>query len=74
VLRELRREYDMTLVVIEHDLPMLSSVCDRMVALEVGKVVAEGPPLEVQRNPRVIEAYMGTDEAAISRSGQLATS
>ena len=64
----------MTMVVIEHDLPMLSSVCDRMVALEVGKVVAEGAPLEVQRNPRVIEAYMGTDEVAISRSGQLATS
>ncbi|MBA2282215.1 MAG: ATP-binding cassette domain-containing protein [Acidimicrobiia bacterium] len=58
-----------SIVVIEHDMPLLTGICDRMVALELGAVIAEGTPAEVLDHPRVIASYLGTDEAAIQRSG-----
>ena len=58
-----------SILIIEHDMPLLTSICDRMVALETGSVIAEGTPKEVLNHPRVIESYLGTDEAAINRSG-----
>jgi branched-chain amino acid transport system ATP-binding protein len=58
-------------LVIEHDMPLLSNLCDRMVALELGTVIAEGTPTEVLDHPRVVESYLGTDASAIARSGAL---
>ncbi len=58
-----------SILIIEHDMPLLSSICDRMVALETGTVIAEGTPKQVLEHPRVVESYLGTDEAAINRSG-----
>ncbi|HJR26269.1 MAG TPA: ATP-binding cassette domain-containing protein [Acidimicrobiales bacterium] len=68
----LRRVQDVTgasILVIEHDMPLLTGLCDRMIALELGEVIAEGTPEEVLANPRVVESYLGTDSAAINRSG-----
>jgi ABC-type branched-subunit amino acid transport system ATPase component len=68
----LRRVQDVTgasILVIEHDMPLLTGLCDRMLALELGEVIAEGTPAEVLANDRVIESYLGTDVAAIQRSG-----
>jgi len=62
-----------SVLVIEHDMPLLAGICDRMVALELGAVIAEGTPEEVLAHPRVIESYLGTDDAAINRSGATAT-
>ena len=59
------------LVIIEHDMPLLSGVCDRMIALELGGVIAEGPPELVLADDRVIASYLGTDDVAIARSGAI---
>jgi branched-chain amino acid transport system ATP-binding protein len=58
-----------SVMVIEHDMPLLRSICDEMVALELGGIIAQGPPEEVLEHPAVIESYLGTDDTAINRSG-----
>jgi ABC-type hemin transport system ATPase subunit len=55
--------------VIEHDLPLVTSVSDRMLAMEVGRVIAEGKPDEVVRHPDVVSAYLGASQTTIQRSG-----
>lgn len=58
-----------SILVVEHDMPLLTAVCDRMIALELGEVIAEGSPAEVLEHPAVIDSYLGTDESTINRSG-----
>jgi branched-chain amino acid transport system ATP-binding protein len=69
MLRRVRDDLGASLLVIEHDLPLLSSISDRMIALDLGRLVAEGTPAEVVEHPEVVASYLGTDEAAIVRSG-----
>ncbi|MEY2435084.1 MAG: branched-chain amino acid transport system ATP-binding protein livF [Acidimicrobiaceae bacterium] len=69
LLLRVREHTGCSILVIEHDMPLLSTICDTMVALELGGVIAEGSPDEVLAHPRVIESYLGTDESAINRSG-----
>jgi branched-chain amino acid transport system ATP-binding protein len=69
MLRRVRDELGASLLVVEHDLPLLSSISDRMIALDLGRMVAEGTPAEVVEHPAVVASYLGTDEATIVRSG-----
>jgi ABC-type branched-subunit amino acid transport system ATPase component len=57
------------MLVIEHDMPLLAGLCDRLVAIELGEVLVSGAPAEVLEHPAVVASYLGTDAAAINRSG-----
>ena len=63
-----QKELDATLVVVEHDLPLILSISTRIYCLEAGSVIAHGLPGEIRDNPRVVASYLGTDERAIQRS------
>jgi ABC-type branched-subunit amino acid transport system ATPase component len=54
-------------------MPLIAAVSDRMVALDQGRVIATGKPQEVLNSPSVVASYLGTDRAAIARSGQVAS-
>jgi ABC-type glutathione transport system ATPase component len=57
------------MLVIEHDMPLITTVSDEMLALELGTVVVRGTPQEVITNPRVVSSYLGGDIDVINRSG-----
>jgi branched-chain amino acid transport system ATP-binding protein len=63
LLRWLRDTTGTALVVVEHELGLVSEVADRLVAMEAGSVVASGPPAGVVAHPRVIASYLGTDRS-----------
>jgi ABC-type branched-subunit amino acid transport system ATPase component len=69
LLGRIRDETGASLLVIEHDMPLLLGISDRLYALETGEVIAHGAPADVVRAPRVVRSYLGDDVAAINRSG-----
>jgi branched-chain amino acid transport system ATP-binding protein len=70
LLQRIQVETGCALLVIEHDMPLITGVSDRMIALELGHPIVEGTPREVIAHPRVIESYLGGDPAVINRSGR----
>ncbi|MFA9564735.1 MAG: ABC transporter ATP-binding protein, partial [Acidimicrobiales bacterium] len=69
LLLNVRRQLDATMVIIEHDMPLIMSVSDRVYCMEAGVMIAEGDPESVRNDALVIASYLGTDERAIERSG-----
>jgi ABC-type branched-subunit amino acid transport system ATPase component len=70
LLRRLRDELNCAIVIVEHDMPLLMDLCDRVYAMVEGQMIACGTPEEIRANPLVVASYLGTDEVAISRSNR----
>jgi ABC-type branched-subunit amino acid transport system ATPase component/ABC-type branched-subunit amino acid transport system permease subunit len=68
LLLQVQKQTGCSILVVEHDMSLLATICDRMVALELGEVIAEGRPDYVLSHQQVIDSYLGTDEATIARS------
>lgn len=62
LIRRLRDEKGMTIILVEHDMRTVMDLCDNITVVSFGEKLAEGPPEEVQRNREVMEAYLGVDE------------
>jgi branched-chain amino acid transport system ATP-binding protein len=71
LLKKVRDLTGSSLLVIEHDMPLLTSLADEIIALDLGRVIAQGKALDVVRHPAVVSAYLGADTAAATRSGIL---
>ena len=67
-IREIRAHLGASMVIIDHDIPMISSIVDTLIVLSAGVVIASGHPDEVREDPHVVAAYLGTDDRAIRRS------
>jgi ABC-type branched-subunit amino acid transport system ATPase component/ABC-type branched-subunit amino acid transport system permease subunit len=72
LLRRIKADLDLTLVVIEHDIPLLMEISDRLIAMESGAILVTGTPDVVRNDSRVITSYLGGDITAIQRSGLVA--
>ncbi len=69
LLRRIRDELDCAVLIVEHDMPLLMGLCDRVYAMEAGRVIAEGTAEEIRHDRAVVASYLGSNTVTIERSG-----
>jgi branched-chain amino acid transport system ATP-binding protein len=69
LLKRIQAEAGCAMLIIEHDMPLINSVSDEIIALELGTIICHGPPEQVMKDPAVIASYLGGDLDVIERSG-----
>ena len=73
LLRRIREVTGATIVLVEHDVPLVFSLCSQIVVMETGRVVSQGTPDHVKADPAAVAAYLGASPEALARSGRLHT-
>jgi branched-chain amino acid transport system ATP-binding protein len=68
-VRRIRDDTGCAILIIEHDMPLICSVADELIAMELGDILLQGSPADVLNDNRVISSYLGTSSETINRSG-----
>ena len=59
IIRDIKRELEVTILLVEHDMDLVMDTADKVTVLDYGTIIAEGPPTEIKKNPKVVEAFLG---------------
>jgi branched-chain amino acid transport system ATP-binding protein len=65
LIRRIRDQYDLTIIIVEHNMPLVMKLCERLQVLSYGEILADGTPDQIRNNPEVIEAYLGREETDV---------